>query len=615
MTAIRAVSNRFVYSAIILGAAAIAVLPLLIKGPSCGDDFSFHVISWVEVLAGWQHGIVYPHWAASPNWGGGEPRFVFYPPFSWMLGAALGAILPWRLVPAALTFLMQAACGFGTRALGRLFLSEAQATLAGCLAIFSGYALYCAYSRNAFGELLGGFWIPVILLLALRSRRQDGNAWQRALDGSAAPLSLAIAGAWLSNGPVGVIACYLLAAAAALAAILEWSWARIIRATVGTALGIALAGFYLVPAAQEKSAVDMRAATDSPWVQVESNFVFAHNPAMVDHAEHDRVNQQVSWVGVIMLTLTAGAVLISWLRYRLPERRQWIPLAAIPLAVLFLLLPISQPVWDLLPLLRMLQFPWRWLLIVEAPMAIFLALAIWPDITVQKSGGRRRTAKTARGQWQRVAAVILCGALFLAGIVSGFTFFQACTVDMNLPALLSSFMGGLGSSGRLEYAPEGANLGLVALYLPGACLTNEPLTALGATMRRAETTRVRQVWQAAQGSCEATYPMEKGPSRGGAEHYQVKAVLEHPGYLILRLQRYPAWRVSVNGQTVDRLPEREDGMMAVPVPSGTVNVDVDWTTMPDVTAGRWLSAIGALAIAGLWFLERKRIPHPIPAGS
>src|ERR1700723_2686070 len=59
-------------------------------------------------------------------------------------------------------------------------------------------------------------------------------------------------------------------------------------------------------------------------------------------------------------------------------RRLWIPLAIIPAAVLFLLLPISLPVWDLLPKLRFLQFPWRWLLVVEAPMGIFFAAAVWP---------------------------------------------------------------------------------------------------------------------------------------------------------------------------------------------------------------------------------------------
>ena len=53
----------------------------------------------VRCLNSWRHGILYPHWAPSANYGAGEPRFVFYPPLTWMLGAALGAVLPWTLVP------------------------------------------------------------------------------------------------------------------------------------------------------------------------------------------------------------------------------------------------------------------------------------------------------------------------------------------------------------------------------------------------------------------------------------------------------------------------------------------------------------------------------------
>jgi len=34
-------------------------------------------------------------------------------------------------------------------------------------------------------------------------------------------------------------------------------------------------------------------------------------------------------------------------------------------------------------------------------------------------------------------------------------------------------------------------------------------------------------------------------------------------------------------------------------------VTVDWTTTPDVLAGRWLSALALLLLTALWLLERK----------
>src|SRR5271157_631791 len=169
--------KRFASPAIVVLAAAIAIAPQLARGPSCGHDFDFHLVSWLDCQSSWRQGILYPHWAASANFGAGEPRFIFYPPLTWMLGAALGLALPWTLVPAALTFLLLAATGLATRALARQALSGGPATLAGCAALFSGYALFCAYERSAFGELTGGLWIPLLLLCILRDRNPSGGLW------------------------------------------------------------------------------------------------------------------------------------------------------------------------------------------------------------------------------------------------------------------------------------------------------------------------------------------------------------------------------------------------------------------------------------------------------
>jgi len=45
--------------------------------------------------------------------------------------------------------------------------------------------------------------------------------------------------------------------------------------------------------------------------------------------------------------------------------------------------------------------------------------------------------------------------------------------------------------------------------------------------------------------------------------------------------------------------------MAVPVPQGSVEVTVAWTTTDDVIVGRWLSALALLLLTALWIAERK----------
>jgi hypothetical protein len=63
-------------------AALLAVLPLLLHGPSCGHDFDFHLLNWLEATSQLRH-LGWPHWAYTPAYNAGEPRFLFYPPLSW----------------------------------------------------------------------------------------------------------------------------------------------------------------------------------------------------------------------------------------------------------------------------------------------------------------------------------------------------------------------------------------------------------------------------------------------------------------------------------------------------------------------------------------------------
>ena len=489
----RKLVRRFAGPLIICLAAFIATTPDLIWGNSCGHDFDFHLASWIDAQAAWQHGLFYPHWSASPNWGAGEPRFVFYPPLTWMLGAAFGILFPWKGVQLAILCSFLALAGLSTRSLARyLGLTEGPATLAGCAALFSGYSMFTAYERSAFGELAGGFWIPLLLLLILRDRNPKASAVRRAFDGSAWLLALVIAGAWLSNAPLGVMASYLLAAVALVVAILRRSWAPILRAFIAVALGLGLSALYLVPAAIEQRWVQIRQAVDDPGLAIENSFFFARH-ADPNLELHDIELLRVSIVAVMMLAIAFLSLFVAWRRGKLPkDRALWMPLVLIPVAILLLQFPISLPIWNALPKLRFLQFPWRWLVALEAPMGIFFAAAIWP----------------AR-LWVRNLVIASCTTLFLGTTAASLVMFhQFCDADDRVSGMLAAYRKGQGFEGVDEYAPPRADNTLVAIGLPDACLSTNAATVLAA----AASDGTVPEWDPANSHCDA-YVLMDSPQR------------------------------------------------------------------------------------------------------
>jgi hypothetical protein len=586
--------QRWAGPAVILLAAAIAVTPQLVKGNSCGHDFDFHLVSWFDANASWHNLQFYPHWTPSANYGAGEPRFVFYPPLTWMLGAALSLAMPWTLVPIALTFLLLAGTGLATRALAREVLTRdvfgaGAPTLAGCAAMFSGYALFTAYERTAFGELAGGMWIPLLLMFAMGGRESSDRTWARGLSGPAA-IALVIAGAWLSNAPVGVMASYMLAAVAAVLAVRQRSWAPLLRALVGVALGLGLAAIYLVPAAWEQKWVDIAEATNDPGLKIENGWLFAYHldPSL---AGHDSELQKVSHIALAMIAVALAGLVVAWLRGRIKKndgrtRDLWLVLAAIPIVVLLLQLPVSWPVWSYLPKMRFLQFPWRWLVAVEAPMGVFIAAAVWQV-----------------KRWRQIAVGALCFPAFAWALqIAGHNYLQPCDEEDAVAPMVAVDKSGAGFEGVYEYAGVGVDESLAVKGLPLGCLADDPQVELG----RMNDDQVLE-WNAGQGSCQPVQLAIPDSSRSRPEGLHAFANIEHAGYLILRRRAYPAWQVKVNGKPAPVI-QREDGLIAVQMQQGRVQLDVDWTTTPDVLAGRWLTALSVLAVTGLCAYRRKRKP-------
>ena len=542
----------------------------------------------MEVQRAWHEHLVYPHWAEAPNWGTGEPRFVFYPPLSWITGALLGTLVGWQWAAGVFTWLCLAASGFTTRALARTFLPASNATLAGVLATTAPYALFVAYERTAYSELAAAALIPLLLLFALRKDRASDSFFRAAFAG-AWRLALTLAVIWLTNAPAGVIASYLLVFAAFMAAWMQRSWLPALRAIIAAPVALGLAAIYLVPAAWEQRWIAVDQALDV-GMRVSDSWLFAHHWGP-DMQLHDEILRTASTILLATaIAATAGFLLrLRTKRLYRSTKTIWLPLAVMIGLVLVLQFPISWPLWRLLPKMQFLQFPWRWMIVLDVPFAIFAAAAV-PLANLRcgrQSSGRPWLAGAA---W---TVVILA----ITGI-AGRYYFQPCDEEDSPAGQMAVFSDGSGVEGTDEYAPSGADNSLVTDNLPDACLVTDATRELGDTSSGSSgssATSASPEWYAELGTCDATF----NATLWQTEHKTFSIDSDDDGYLVLRLRRYPAWHVTINGAAVESLTSREDGLMTLPMHQGPAKIDIRWADTPDQRMGREISAASLIVFLAL----------------
>jgi hypothetical protein len=534
------------------------LIPFLFLGTASGHDFEFHAPSWMDVASQWKQGILYPRWAEWANHGFGEPRFVFYPPLSWILGAALTLAVPGPWVPVLFILLTQTFAGLAAFLLLRRLTSARAAILgAGCYVI-NPYALLITYLRSDFAEQLACALFPLLFLAALKLA--DLLEEVPAHRFSIALFAISFAGVWLSNAPAGVIASYAMALLFAWAAIAQRSWQVLFRGASGLALGLGLAGFYLVPAAYEQRWVNIGQALASGLLPSQ-NFLYT----FIDDSEHTWVN----WIASTCALLLAMLFLLGALASRRfsasgttgnRSRKAAQTLLVVGAAAMFLMERLSMPLWNYLPKLRFIQFPWRWMSILALVCAFSLAC----------------TMERRRG-WLAFVLVLALSLPLVLFLINN-TWWDAD----EMPTLADAITSGVGFDGTDEYDPVGDD----HMNLP----LNVPL--------------VKELPDTSDGA--KNLPARVEVHEWTAERKQIRVEAAAETRLALRVLNYPAWRVEVNGKPV--LPGRMDDVnqMVVSVQPGTSEIRVQFVRTADRTVGLLLTLCAALLVGILLFFAGAR---------
>ncbi|WP_353066735.1 hypothetical protein RBB77_09170 [Tunturibacter psychrotolerans] len=522
-------------------AACIAIFPLLLNGCSCGHDFDFHLLNWMEAARQFTHGNLHPHWAYTAAWNAGEPRFVFYPPLSWTLGAILTLIFPITATPIVYTWLALTASGLALHRLARDFAPPTAALLAALLYTVNPYMLFTAYERTAYAELLAAAFIPLLLHAILRERVT--------IPGIAIPIALL----WLTNAPAAVMSCYALALLTLIRLARPSNTPRkniAINTTVGTILGLAIAAFYIVPAAYERRFVQIAMAI-IPNMRIQDNFLFHHTGDLA----HDQVLHTASLLAVILLTLTIAALAISLTRY---AQRNTLTksLSILTSAIAVLLTPLTAILWNHAPELAFLQFPWRFLAILAAVFSLSTALAF------------------ARVHLNPTTHTLVAIALAATLTYPAYNLFrQSCDEEDTPAARQALFQSNQGTDPTDEYTPATADNDSLSPKDPAFWLSHDP---------------------------NAKAPTNTQPSPTPT-HLTINAPIAED--LILNLRNYPNWHISLNGSPDSTRDQRDDGLIALPIPAGPSTIAIIYAHTLDQTIGDTISLI---ALATLLFLLRRK---------
>ncbi len=492
--------------------------PLLAPGYFLKAHDARHTLFFlVEFDQALRDGAWYPRWAVDQAVGYGYPLFIFYAPLAYFTAEAfhlLGLSVTWSV---KLTFLLSFWLGaIGMHFLGRRLWGERGGLIASILFTFAPYHLVDVYVRCALAEFLAFSLLPLCLL-----------AFHRLLDrpspGNTALAGFAMGAIILAHQITALIFVPMLAAFILYEGVKRRSARPLLFSFLAGLLSLGLSAAYWIPALAERSFI-----VQEQWMMAKYNFQeqfvylfqLFHPEWGYGYAVAGPEDGMPLQIGLVLLGSSIGALVLGW---KEREKRGRIAFwASCALVSLFLTLPASEPVWEKIPLLPLVQFPWR-----------FLALAV---VALSLLGG-------LLGEMLGEKAHLLV----LLALVSTFdyTLPQHTTVPPRAeqPVAVIDFeldypdMRGM-TAWSQEFPEESP---LIEQYLKGE------------TLRKAEIIRGRGTVT---------------PVRHGGRSEEVEVEAEGEATLLFYTYYYPGWRAYVDGKPVPIRPEGKYGLIALEVPGG-----------------------------------------------
>jgi len=539
-----------------------ALQPLFSKGyfPMHDDTQVARVIVMGKALKDGQFPV---RMVSDLGYGLGYPIFNFYGPLPYYVGGALYAVGVESVVATKIMFGIGAI--LAPMALF-LFLSpifgNMAAVVAATLFLFAPYHAVQLYIRGSVGEYWAIAFVPLVLygfFRALREKKVGPGIRIGALSLAAVITSHTISGFLV----VGVICICMLFYWTVLILQKKWTKENVIRPVVLVVIGLLLSAFFWLPAFVEMQFTSVSQMVSGARTTFFDHFVclsqFWNSPWGFAGSAPGCIDGMSFKFGKLHILLAAMSLLIwvlLWKNKRTQTKNVGMGVAVIALLVLvFLMLPVSAPVWRLVPYTTFIQYPWR--LLVFGMMAIAICGAY--------------SVSVIRLPIVRIGVSL--GIILVTIIVNAKLFVPQYQYEQDSKTF-ESFEELRFTKSKIsdEYLPR-------AVAKPNSASEVVKTTLLGTSpflVRRLETSSTR---------------------------FFAELESEGPQKVTIYKAWFPGWTIFVNGSTYH--PQIERGMPTVTIPGGMSIIEMRFIDTLVRIIANIMSIVGIIFLGGLYIYGKK----------
>jgi hypothetical protein len=546
-----------------------ALNPLMSADFTCGYDNVFHLWRAVQVDALWSQGVFFSRWAPDMAQGYGFPLFVFTSP-----GPSMVAVLLHRAglaYPQALnaTFIIGIIIGgILMFILAEDLFGSSAGFVAAIAYVYAPFQAYDVFYRGSLWESFAWAFPPLVLWGIGRwavHKQRAGLFW------GVLGLALMV----MSHHLFAFLFVPLFGVWVLAAAYRKRDWYVLWRGLLLGLLGMAITAFFWLPPLLERQFVQTERLTGTWVFDYRYNFIsLKHLLALPRYADHLLINDlPEKALGVLPVLLAAGA----FIGYRqFEDRKKWAVGVLTVMAVFsaLLTLPVSRLIWDSIPLLRFVQFPWRFL----GPAAFCTALLAGVACTVLIDALKM-------GQRGFIISFLLLSFIILGNI--GWFFPKHCEPpgDISIRSMLQweGITDTLGTTAKAEYLPVWVKQMPQSAPLQQAYNGGDPVKRLDIAMLPNGTEITREAYGALSDAIHIN----------AADAFRIEWLRFY----------YPGWRVKIDDEVIPVFPSPHTGLLSFDIPAGSHSIAVDFIETPLRLAADAVSVAAVVAFVSILFFN------------